>query len=237
MNPFSKIRGVDMERKIDKQLSRILPNGLPNYPGLPTRWYLYPYGLILFLLAIPSGIFYIGYQAVQQYSEKAINVSIISSAYLLVLAVLFSFVLRANYRYWFTRLPIPNTFDEFVAFAQFVKDRGNNSQVILINEHILNTFSNENVSVIEVNLGIAYLHLERKKRRAGDLENMNVEKGVKYLKKSLQARDQHVKMLALETLRDHYLSMEEQESFEKMDDSLRRLKIENETIKKDVALG
>lgn len=230
MNPFSKIRGVDMERKIDKQLSRILPNGLPNYSGLPTRWYLYPYGIVLFLLALPCGIFYIGYKAVQEYSEKAINVTIISSAYLLVLSVLLFFVLQANYRYWFTRLPIPNTFDEFVAFAQFIKEKGNNSQAILINEYILNEFSNENVSVIEMNLGTAYLNLVRNKHRVGDLENMNVEKGVKYLKKSLQARDQYVKILALETLRDHYLWWKEQENYEKVDNALKKLKMDFEDV-------
>jgi hypothetical protein len=226
-----------MERKIDKRLSQILPNGLPKYPGLPTRWYLYPYGLITFLLAVPISIFYVAYKAVIEYSDKSINVPIISSVYLLILCGLFYFVARANYRYWFTSLPLPQSFDEFIAFAQVVKEKGNNSQHILINEYILNTFSNENVSAVEVDLGIAYLNLEKNKRRVDDLENMNVEKGVKYLKKGVQAKDQHVKMFALEALRDHYLLMEEQESFEKMDDALRRLNIEMETNKKDVALG
>jgi hypothetical protein len=226
MNAFSKIRGVDMERKIDKKLSSILPNGLPNYPGLPSRWYLYPYGLVTFLFTVPISIFYIAYKAMMEYSDKSINVPIISSAYLLVLSVLFYFVVRANYRYWFTSLPSPHTFDEFVAFAQVVKEKGNNSQLILINDYILNTFSNENVSAVEVDLGIAYLKSAEYEFRNEDLENMNVEKGIKHLKKGLKAKDHQVRMLALETLRDYYLSIEEKESFEKMEDALRKMKME-----------
>lgn len=159
-----------MERKIDKQLSHILPNGLPSYPGLPTRWYLYPYGLILFLLAVPVSIFYMAYKAVLEYSTNSINVAIISSAYLAVLGVLFFFIARANYRYWFTSLPIPHTFDEFVAFAQFVKKHGNNYQVILILEHIQNTFPHENVNAVVADLNIAY-----QKRESGKVLSQNLE--------------------------------------------------------------
>ncbi|MCH5584803.1 hypothetical protein MK805_07430 [Shimazuella sp. AN120528] len=220
-----------MERKIDKQLSRILPNGLPNYPGLPNRWYLYPYGLLVFLLAVPSCIFYMAYKAVMEYSENSIKVSIISSAYLVILCVAFYYILRFNYRYWFTSVPNPHTFEEFVALAQFVKERGNNWQVILILEYILNTFPNENVSAVEVDLGIAYLKSAGRKSLYDDAENVNIEKGIEYVKKGLDAKDDHVRQLALETLRDHYLLIAEQDRSKEMNDLLRKLKMDK------VALG
>jgi hypothetical protein len=210
-----------MERKIDKVLSHILPNGLPDYPGLPKRWFLYPYGLLIFLFAVPSAIYYIISKAMSEFAQNPMGVSIISSAYLAVLLISFFFIIRLNIRYWLVSLPIPHTFEQFVSFAEYVEINGNRWQKIFIYEYILSKFNNQNVSAIEIKLGMVYLQSQPIHTEDRDFITSGQKKGIEYLKKALQTDDKTIKKLALKTLRDFYSAQHDHE----VKDQLRKMEL------------
>jgi hypothetical protein len=211
-----------MERKIDKMLSRILPGGLPAYPGLPTRWYLYPYGLVIFFFSILVAIYFISSNAIIEFPARPEYVLTISTSYLLPLMLALSYIIRSSYRFWFISVPEPHTFQQFVSFAEFVKIKGNLSQRILISEFILKQFADKDVSAIEVNLGIAYLKRSTKK----DVLSIDRKKGITHLRNALQTKDTNIKLLALQTLRDYYISTEEQENLNEINSELQKMKLE-----------
>ncbi|WP_028776921.1 hypothetical protein [Shimazuella kribbensis] len=210
-----------MERKIDKALSRILPNGLPDYPGLPKRWFLYPYGLLIFLFAVPGAIYYIISKAMAEFAQNPMGVSIISSAYLAVLLISFFFIIRLNIRYWLVSVPIPHTFEEFVSFAEYIETNGNRWQKIFIYEYIISKFNNQNVSAIEVKLGVAYLQEQPVRPEDQEVITSDQKKGIEYLEKALQTNDKTIKNSALKTLRDFYTAQHDHQG----NDQLRKMEL------------
>jgi hypothetical protein len=213
-----------MERKIDKMLSRILPGGLPAYPGLPTRWYLYPYGLVIFFFSVLVAIYFISSNAIIEFPARPEYVLTISTSYLLPLVLALCYIIRSSYRFWFISVPEPHTFEQFVSFSEFVKAKGNLSQTIIICKFILNQFADKDVSAVEVNLGIAYLQRSTKK----DVLSIDRKKGITHLKNALSTKDANIKLLALQNLRELYISIEEKESLDEIDSELRKMKVEED---------
>ncbi|MXQ54186.1 hypothetical protein [Shimazuella alba] len=210
-----------MERKIDKILSRILPGGLPAYPGLPKRWYLYPYGLVIFFFSVLVAIYFISSNAIIEFPARPEYVLTISTSYLLPLILALCYIIRSSYRFWFISLSEPHTFEQFVSFAEFVKAKGNLSQTIIIYEFMLDQFADKDVSATEVNLGIAYLQRATKQ----DVLSIDRKKGITHLRNALSTKDTDIKVLALQHLRDHYISIEEKENLDEIDSELQKIKL------------
>jgi hypothetical protein len=141
--------GFQMERKIDKVLSRIIPGGLPKYPGLPERWFLYPYGISVLFFASVFSIYFITNRAIIEYYQNPVGIPIISGTFLVVHFAVFLFLLRANIHYWLTSLPTPKTFADFISFAKVVRTKGNHEQQILLKEYMANTYPNQDLSKLE----------------------------------------------------------------------------------------
>jgi len=135
-----------MERKIDKILSRILPGGLPHYPGLPERWFLYPYGITVLFFASVFSIYFIMNRAIVEYHQNPVGIPIISGAFLVVHFAIFLFLLRANIRYWFTPISTPKTFADFVSFSKVVQTKGNHEQQVLLKKYVTNAFPDHDPS-------------------------------------------------------------------------------------------